>query len=352
MATRVTSSRLIGGAAGLAELEAVLAHAADERPGLVFVAGESGVGKSRLLAELERRATEQGALVLAGDCVDLGESELPYVPLVAALRPLARSGDPALTDSVRAAVAPLLPGLAPAAPEPGDDDRTQARLFEGLLSLLDALGRERPPPPPPRPPLLADLGRAPRPRRVALAPLTHDELAAQLEDILGAPPEADLLERLWTRSGGNPLYCEELLAAGLDGRGAAPDTLRDALMLRVEALSPPAQELLRLVAVGQRLDHPLLVQTSGLDERTLRDALREGVDSHILVADDDGRYRFRHALLREVVEDDLLPGERSALHLTLARALEQRVDEQAGAGLTSAVAPHLAAAREQPAPLE
>ena len=101
-------------------------------------------------------------------------------------------------------------------------------------------------------------------------------------------------------------------------------------MLRVERLSEPAQEILRLVAVGQRTDHPLLAETSGLDERTLRDALREAVDSHILVADDDGRYRFRHALLREVVEDDLLPGERAALHLALARALEQRVDEQAG----------------------
>ena len=191
-----------------------------------------------------------------------------------------------------------------------------------------------------------------RARRVTLEPLTREELADQLADILGAPPEADLLERLWTRSGGNPLYCEELLAAGLDGRGAAPDTLRDALMLRVEHLSEPAQEILRLVAVGQRTDHPLLAGTSGLDERTLRDALREAVDSHILVADDDGRYRFRHALLREVVEDDLLPGERAALHLALARALEQRVDEQAGAVLTAAVAHHFAAAGEQPAALE
>jgi predicted ATPase len=88
---RVSSSRLIGRTTELTELEAALADAADGRPSLAFVAGESGVGKSRLLAEFERRAAGQGALVLAGDCVDLGESELPYVPLVAALRPLARS---------------------------------------------------------------------------------------------------------------------------------------------------------------------------------------------------------------------------------------------------------------------
>jgi DNA-binding CsgD family transcriptional regulator len=397
MATRVTSSRLIGRTAELAELEAALADAAAGRPSLAFLAGESGVGKSRLLAEFERRACEQGALVLAGDCVDLGESELPYVPLVAALRPLARSGDAALTEEVRAAVAPLLPGLGPAAAQPANEGlapATQSRLFEGLLSLLDALGAERPVllliedlhwadrstraalaflarsldaehalvvcsyrPDElhrrhPLRPLLAEVERAARARRITIDPLTRDELADQLTDILGAPPEADLLERLWTRSGGNPLYCEELLAAGLDGRGAAPDTLRDALMLRVEQLSEPAQELLRLVAVGQRVDHPLLAGTSGLDERTLRDSLREAIDTHILVADDDGRYRYRHALLREVVEDDLLPGERASLHLTLARALEARVDDRAGAVLTAAVAHHFAAAGEQPAALE
>jgi DNA-binding CsgD family transcriptional regulator len=396
MTTRVSSSRLIGRTAELAELEAALADAAAERPSIAIVAGESGVGKSRLLAELEDRARDSGALVLTGDCVDLGESELAYVPLVAALRPLARSGDPALTEPVRAAVAPLMPGLG-ATPDPSDavdEGGTQARLFEGLLLLLDGLGAERPvllviedlhwadrstraalaflarsliservlvvatyrPDEMhrrhPLRPLLAELERVPHARRVALAPLTRDELAAQLEDILGAAPEAELLERLWTRSGGNPLFSEELLAAGVDGLGAAPDTLRDALMLRVERLSEPTQEILRLVAVGQRLDHPLLAETSGLDERTLRDVLREAVDGHILVTGEDGTHRFRHALLREVVDDDLLPGERAALHLALARAIAPRITERSGAALIAAVAHHFAAAGDQPEALE
>jgi hypothetical protein len=292
---RVTSSHLIGREAELAALEAALQDAAGGRASLTFVAGESGVGKSRLLGDLERRARERGALVLAGDCVDLGEAELPYAPLVAALRPLARAGDPALAGDAGAAVAPLLPGSAPARAEPPDPG-AQARLFEGLLSLLDALGAREPVllviedlhwadrstraalaflarslcgervalvasyrPDElhrrhPLRPLLAELEREPRARRIALAPLTREELADQLADILGAAPDAELLERLWTRTGGNPLFCEELLAAGLDGRGAPPDTLRDALMVRVERLSEPAQELLRLVAVGQRLD--------------------------------------------------------------------------------------------------
>jgi ATP/maltotriose-dependent transcriptional regulator MalT len=396
MTTRVTSSRLIGRAGELAALEAALSDAADGRPSVAFVAGESGVGKTRLLAELQQRAREQDVLTLSGDCVDLGESELPYVPLVSALRPLARSGDAALTDAVRSAVAPLLPGLgaAPAPVEPVADGGAQARLFEGLLYLFDALGRERPVllviedlhwadrstraaltflahsltservlvvgsyrPDElhrrhPLRSLLAELERDPRTHRVALAPFTHDELADQLADILGEPPSPELLQRLWKRSGGNPLFSEELLAAGVDGLGAAPDTLRDALMLRVERLSEPAQEILRIVAVGQRLEHPVLAEVSGLDERALRDTLRETVEGHILVIDDAGWHRFRHALLREVVDDDLLPGERATLHLRLAHALEHRMADRPGPVRTAAIAHHYAAAGEQPAALE
>jgi predicted ATPase len=93
MPARLTSSRLVGRAAELAELEAALAEAEEGRPAAALVAGESGVGKTRLLAELQRRAEEGGALVLSGEAIDLGgDSELPYLPLVAALRPLARSG--------------------------------------------------------------------------------------------------------------------------------------------------------------------------------------------------------------------------------------------------------------------
>jgi DNA-binding CsgD family transcriptional regulator len=394
---RVTSSRLIGREAELTELEAALAEAGAACPSLAFVAGESGVGKSRLLSELERRAADGGVRVLAGECVDLGEGELPYAPLVGALRPLARSGDPALSAEARAALAPLLPGLADSPPgEPVADPTAQARLFEGLLSLLEGLGAAAPVllviedmhwadrstracvtflarslatervlvvasyrPDElhrrhPLRPLLAELERDPRSRRIALDPLSRDELASQLEDILGGPPDGELLERMWQRSGGNPLFSEELLAAGLDGRGAPPDTLRDALMLRVERLSEPAQELLRVVAIGHRLDHAMLAETTGLEPRALHDALRETIDGHILIVNESGLYRFRHALLREVVEDDLLPGERAALHLALARAIERHIDGGGGgrgALLTAAVAHHYAAAGDQPAAL-
>jgi predicted ATPase len=98
MATRVTSARVVGRERELAELEAVLADAARGRPSIAFLAGDSGVGKSRLLAEFERRARagDPPARVIGGDCVELGEGELPFAPIVAALRPLARQHDPVL----------------------------------------------------------------------------------------------------------------------------------------------------------------------------------------------------------------------------------------------------------------
>ena len=90
----------------LAELEAALADAAAGRPWLAFVAGDSGVGKTRLLSEFSARARASGARTLSGDCVELGEGELPYAPLVAALRTLARAGDPVLDAAPAARFAP------------------------------------------------------------------------------------------------------------------------------------------------------------------------------------------------------------------------------------------------------
>src|SRR5436190_2086769 len=310
VAARMTSSRMIGRTAELAELEAALTDAVAGRPSLVFVAGESGVGKTRILDEAARRARAAGGRLLSGDCVELGEGELPYAPIVAALRPLARDGDPgldALPDSARAELTRLLPGLGlPSTPpvETEDVGAAQSRLFEAL------------------------------------------------DDILGAPPDADLVDRLYARSEGNPLFAEELLAAGLDGRGALPPTLREALMLRIEALPSTAQELLRLLAAGQRMDHELIEVASGIEPREVREALREAISSHIVTANQNGFYGFRHALLREVVHDDLLPGEHAQLHRAIALALEDRLQREGGGGgahRTAAIAHHYQAAGDQPA---
>src|SRR3954447_5943715 len=397
MASRVTSTRFVGRAGELAELRAALGEGGDGHPSLAFVAGESGLGKTRLVGELERSARADGVRVIGGECVELGEGELPYAPIVAALRPLARAGDPALealSPAARESLAQLLPGLAGREARPTEDAATaQARLFEAPLELLDQLGADngllltiedlhwadrstraflvylasslcreqvlvvatyRPDElhrRHPLRPLLAELERDARARRVELHPLTRAELAEQLTDILGEAPQQDLLDRLFARSEGNPLFAEELLAAGMDGRGALPPTLRDALMLRIERLSAEAQELLRLLAAGRRLDHEILATASGIDPRV---PIRQAVAAQLVVADEEGRYAFRHALLREVVADDLLPGERAQLHLALARALERRAEglpKHGGAHLAAGIAHHYLASGDQPAAL-
>ena len=399
MASRMTSTRFVGRAAELAELRVALGEALEERPSLAFVAGESGLGKTRLISELERAARADGVRVVGGECVELGEGELPYAPLVTALRPLVRSGDPALQElspAARESLAHLLPGLGGPRANGREESGAQARVFEGLLELLDTLAAEdgllltiedlhwadrstrsflvylasslcrervlvvasyRPDElhrRHPLRPLLAELERDARHRRVELFPLTRAELSEQLTDILGEAPPEELVGRLFARSEGNPLFAEELLAAGLDGRGTLPPTLRDALMLRIERLSPDAQELLRLLAAGRRLDHGVLSDASRMDSRVLRDALREAVAAHLVVVDGEGRYEFRHALLREVVADDLLPGERADLHLALARTLEERaagLPAHGGAHLAAGIAHHYYAAGDQPAAL-
>ena len=198
-------------------------------------------------------------------------------------------------------------------------------------------------------PLLAELASDAYARLLELPRFTPDELAEQLEGILAGTPDPELVERLYSRSEGNALFSEEILAAGLDGRGSLPPTLRDALMLRVERLSPRAQELIRWLACQPAADHALVAAVAGLEPAELRDALREAVASHIVVTVGDESYGFRHALLREVVYDDLLPGERSEMHAALARALEERIERgDSGAHITTQAAHHWAAAGDQP----
>src|SRR5882757_555914 len=145
VATRVSASRLIGRAGELAELEAAFDEAASGAASLAFVAGESGVGKSRLLHTFLDRAREKGGCGIGGECVELARDELPYAPLVAALRGLLRERDPVLkglSPATRAGLAQLVPELDPDAAGDPDDDRH--RPFEALLTLLEALAEETP----------------------------------------------------------------------------------------------------------------------------------------------------------------------------------------------------------------
>ena len=98
VARRLTSPTFVGRGTELAVLEVSLERAATNRPSAVFVGGESGVGKTRLLQEFESRARELGACVLHGQCLELGGVHIPYAPLVSALRPVTRDGGAGLRD--------------------------------------------------------------------------------------------------------------------------------------------------------------------------------------------------------------------------------------------------------------
>jgi predicted ATPase/DNA-binding CsgD family transcriptional regulator len=126
MGARAAAGSLVGRAAELALLEAALTEAAAGRGGAVLVAGEAGIGKTRLAGELAERARRAGATVLRGRCIDLVGSGLPYLPLLEALRPL--RGSPALGD--------LTGGLN------ADATDSQLHLFEAALAVLDRLGEE------------------------------------------------------------------------------------------------------------------------------------------------------------------------------------------------------------------
>jgi predicted ATPase len=127
------------------------------------------------------------------------------------------------------------------------------------------------------------------------------------------------------RSDGNPFYVEELMAAGGIGHGL-PATLSDVIQSRVERLSAPTQAVLHVAAVlGGEVDDVLREHVTG---QPVTAALREAVSDQVLVIDGDAG-RFRHALVREALYDDLLPGERKRLHLAAAQAIEasERLDE-------------------------
>jgi DNA-binding CsgD family transcriptional regulator len=175
---------------------------------------------------------------------------------------------------------------------------------------------------------LAELDRVGRVERVELPRLDRAETIAQLTAILEAAPASDLVEAVFARSEGNPFFTEELLASIRAGAGELPVTVRDLLRGRVDVLPEPARRVLAAAAVaGRQVPHRLLaaVASLDLDDEQLSGALRAAVAHQLLVVrtgQDD--YELRHALLGEIVEADLLPGERASLHARYAKVLAER----------------------------
>ncbi|SCL37908.1 Predicted ATPase [Micromonospora rhizosphaerae] len=382
---RAASTVLVGRQPEVAALRDALGRARAGEPTTVLVGGEAGVGKTRLLEEFGVLATDAGARVLVGQCLELGEAGLPFAPFAAALREVLRRDGPGVFEGYEAEFARLLPELARvpagvAAPTglPVTDtprgylfdlvadlfqriatgqplvlmiedlhwaDRStrdligflvraarSARLLLICTYRTDELHRGHP-----LRPFLAELDRARGVERVELGRLDRDGTAAILADLLGGEPAARAVDDVHTRTQGNPFFIEELAAAGNPvGCAALPETLRDLLLARVDRLPEPAQRVLRIAAAGgTRFAHQLLAEVAGLPEHELEDALRSAVAAQLVVADPDGDYEFRHALVREAVHDELLPGEHARLHARYAAAIEAQ--------------PHLVAAGRAPA---
>ncbi|MEU5883543.1 AAA family ATPase [Spirillospora sp. NPDC047279] len=364
--------QLIGRRAELGELTGALDRAGEGQAGVVLISGDAGVGKSRLVAELAATARERGAAVLVGLCAELGEG-MPYLPLTDALWTATR--DPLASPAERQALREALdarPVLARLLPDGGGQqagaapDVAQQQLFGAVLGLLGEMSAERPvllvledlhwaDPSTrhlltflsrvlqnervclvgtyrsddlhrrhPLRPVVAELSRLPTVSGVDLRPFGPEETADYLA-ALEPGVSAEVARRVHDRSEGNPFYAAELAAAAQTGDDL-PAGLADLLLSRLERLSEPAQQVVRIAAVaGRRVDDERLRGVSGLDETTTGQALREIVSHRLLLPDGTDGYVFRHALLREAALSDVLPGEATRLHAAFAALVARDV---------------------------
>jgi DNA-binding NarL/FixJ family response regulator/tetratricopeptide (TPR) repeat protein len=349
----------VGRARELAELELAL-QATYAGSGLtVLLAGEAGIGKTRLASELATRARGDGFEVLLGRSIDLVGTELPYQPFVEALRPLGdlrqADGPPAgsqlrifeqtlalLAEHATAApVLLLLEDLHWADTSTLDLVVFLAHNLHDRRVLLLATHRADDPTSAERMRRFADsVRRSGSATLLELGPLANDDLAALLEARADAPVPAVVTDTIAARSEGNPFFAEELLAVA-DWTGELPRGLRDLLLERVDQLDPATRSVLRLAAAaGRDVGYPLLCAAAALPERDVRESLRRAVDHRVLVVEPaTGSFRFRHALLAEAIYTTVLPGEREELHARLARELAR-----SAAASPAELAPHWAAA--------
>jgi DNA-binding CsgD family transcriptional regulator/tetratricopeptide (TPR) repeat protein len=365
-----------------------------------LIGGEAGIGKTRLVREFAERSAALGFVVLTGQCVELGAEGLPLAPLVDALRALVRAMPPnVLADVLGSAaegLARLLPELAPGtAVGPAAEELQKAQLLEHVLGALGRLGAVQPVllviedlhwadqstldlmaflirslrdarvllaityrsdelhRRHPLRPLLTAWERMRTVDRIELGRFDRSEVAAQLAAILGDGRAPAVADAVFDRSGGNAYLVEEL--AGLVRNDRDLDdlspSLLDVLLSRVDALSADAQKLLRTACVaGRAVSDRLLATVAGFAEPELYATLRETVDNHLLIVDPSGYgYAFRHALTRDAVYEDMLPGERVRLHAAYGEALSADPGMASDPGtLPATIAHHWYAALDLP----
>jgi DNA-binding SARP family transcriptional activator len=362
----------VGRAPELAVLERALADASAGRGRMVVLAGEPGVGKTRLARELAQRAT--GAAVAWGRCAEEPGAP-PFWPWAQVLRGLLGgvSAPPDLDEILGEPPAPAPPVV--------DVEAVRFRLGRAVVGLLRPLAVDRPllvivddvqwadvgslrllpmlaadldgarilvvvtcrATGEDRADALADalaaLARLPAVDRIRLAALDRADVrrlvAARLGPGAGAGPD-DRLDRIaddvHDRSGGNPFFAVELvrLLATRRGTDEVPAGVRDVLRRRLARLPEQTRAVLLLAAVvGREFDLDVVRDASGLSDGAALDAVEAGLMAGLVSenpADASGRFRFEHDLVREAIYHDVSRARRARLHARVAEALHGRPD--------------------------
>jgi AAA ATPase domain len=345
-----------------AELAAALAAARTGHGQAVLVLGEAGLGKSVLGDWLARQAEQAGVQVARGACSAAGMpplwpwrralasvgSELPSRADRAASGVAVREFMTAAIVDVVAAAAGRQPLLIVLEDLQWSDAITvlvaqaaaEAATTLPLMLLLTCRDeqdeatehvRER----------LAQMPASVR--RMLLPPLNADAVALLARAIAGSDLTDQEAAGLHARTGGNPFFVHEvarlLAAQGTSAALVVPPGVHAVLQRRVAGLSQPCAELLSAAAIvagtaADAIEDDLLRHVTGVSSQDAGRLLDEAAAARLLAVDPDGaaRYRFRHALIREVLEHDLSATRRGELHASAGEALEQR----AGAPAASA----------------
>jgi DNA-binding SARP family transcriptional activator len=364
---------LVGRDRELAELEAALNAAWEAGGGLQLLAGEAGIGKSRLAEALAERARAHGGQVVWARVWDSGGAPAfyPWTQVVRGLAGVVPSGDLEL-------LAPLAPELGGERSElPAADVSAPARfaLFEALTALLRTaaqqspllvviddvhaadpgsllalrfaarqsiggpvllLATERDPADnvaPEAAPLLAELARAGG--RTTLGGLDEDAVA-QLIERRGLSAPAPLARAVHATTDGNPFFSHEMIQLlvaegrlGDEGEGPAhlplPASVKETIGGRLDLLSGPARDALRAASiVGRDFRVSTVQEVVGGDGNALLEALDEAVDARLIAEAGPGRFRFCHALVRETLYAELGSVQRIEGHRAVGEALERR----------------------------
>ncbi len=373
---------LIGREQQLVALQDALTEVAVGDGRVVLVAGEPGIGKTRLAEEVAQQATRGGVAVAWGRCSE-EQGAPPFWPWVQVLRELLADVPPERLPAVVGSEGPELTQLVPELGEVTgaaaslavldveavrfrlchaaasllrrlasnrtlllivDDlqwaDAASLRLLSTLASTLrgsrvlvvgtyrshDADGGGR------LPHTLAVLARESAVNRIMLPGLTRVQVGQMITAELGAEPDPGLTRLVHERTDGNPFFVVELLRLlGSDDQLAAaqdiPAGVRDVLRQRLAQLPEQTNTVLLVAAVvGREFDLDTVIAVTGLNDDQALDAVEVALLSGLVVEDAEtvGRFRFAHALVREAIYDDVSRVRRARLHARVAKAFEER----------------------------